>query len=109
MNEEQEIQEQTENVEEVQTDETETETPIEETPEESLSSEDIQEIIAEYNSTQETTETTYSVDDIVVRLDNLERIQVTFYDNLLDVLLLTLAVLVTCFAAREFMDRVTRW
>ncbi|MCK6208919.1 hypothetical protein KZX50_26275 [Bacillus infantis] len=87
----------------------ETPEPIEEIPEEPISGEDVQENPIEFDSIPETPDSTYNIDDIVLRLDNLERVQVTFFDNLLDVLLIACVLLLAIPVVKEFMDRSTRW
>lgn len=52
---------------------------------------------------------TYSIDDIVVRLDNLERLQVSFFNDVTDLLLFAVGVALGLLLLREFMDRATRW
>lgn len=86
-----------------------TQEETEEVLQDPVQGEDIQEIDPESLQVQTEPESLYNIDDIVLRLDNLERIQVTFFDNLLDVLLIALAVLLAGFVVREFMDRSTKW
>lgn len=60
-------------------------------------------------STEPVITDTYSIDDIVVRLENLERLQVAFFNDVTDILLFAVGVAIGLMALKEFMDRGTRW
>lgn len=47
--------------------------------------------------------------DIILRLESIQRVQNSFYNDIIDISLFTVAAIIGLLAFKEFMDRATRW
>lgn len=68
-----------------------------------------EEVVPTSDFVEPSPETEIDLQPIIDRLDNLERIQIEFFNHISLLLLLIPIVIIAGFAVKEFMDRVTRW
>lgn len=67
------------------------------------------EILSEEVTNQTTTIVQVDLSPVIGHLENLERVQINFFNDVIDILVFSLAVIIGLFAFKEFMDRSTRW
>jgi hypothetical protein len=76
---------------------------------EEIFQENLEEVVPTSDNVEPSPEMEIDLQPIIDSLENIERVQIEFFNNISIVLLLIPIVIITGFAVKEFMDRVTRW